>query len=206
ARIARAEAAGRLDEYRNQEGLTMDQLAPVLADLRRAARAPEAAIREGGTRPPPTVERGWVALRKEDEELVRLELLMSREELDRLIDDLRRFHQAILSDVTRPEDLIGMLGASASGERGFLDRDRGDETFADYLARRGLPPARPGSLLRRRQADLVQTDRLLRVELEAALAQAIAKLTERRAHPEWERKERLAGRVMTWVPYAPIDF
>lgn len=205
AKLARAEAENKLEEYRTREGLTMDQLAPVLRDLRRPARPPEEVLREGGQRAPAIVERGWVAQRHGDEELVRLELLMSRAELDRLIEDLRDFHRAILSEATSLTELIGMLASTTSGERGFLDRNRGSETFADYLSRQGLPPARAESPLRRRQTDLLQTDELLRKELEDALARAILELTRRREAGDWT-KGPLVDKTMTWVPYAPIDF
>lgn len=204
--LARAEAEGKLTEYTNREGLTIDQIAPVLEDLQRVAKPPEERLGEGKTRVAPSVERGWIALNKAGRPLVELELLMSRAELDRLIDDLRMFHQAILSEAASPADLVRALSASASGDRGFLERDRGDETFADYLLKQGLPPAKPGSLLRRRQVDLTQTDPLLKVDLESALSQGVARLIERRQSPDWDDPSRLVDRSMSWVPYEPIDF
>lgn len=204
--LARAEAEGKLTEYTNREGLTIDQIAPVLEDLQRAVRPPEERVGEGSTTVAPRVERGWIAREKNGRPLVSLELLMSREELDRLIDDLRGFHQAILSDAATPAELIRTLSSSASGDRGFLDRDRGNETFADYLLKQGLPPSKPGSLLRRRQLDLTQTGPLLRVELEAALSRAVARLIERRESGDWLEPARLVDRSMSWVPYEPIDF
>jgi hypothetical protein len=206
AELARAEAEGRLEEYRNQQGLTMDQLAPVLEDLHRSAPPPELLARRGVTRTAPQVQRRWVALRHGDDPVVQIELLLSRRELDRLIEDLRQFQQAIQADTTSREDLIRVLSASASGDRGFLEADRGTQTFADYLRRQGLPPARPDSLLRRSQGDLFQTDRLSRAELDAALARALAELGARRQAPEWDDPSRLVDRSMSWVPYDPIDF
>lgn len=206
AEVARAEAENTLKEYQNRQGLTLDQVALVLEDLHRAAPGAEAMTRDGETRRAPQVQQGWVAGRDARGPLVRVEMLMSRPELDRLLEDLRQFQEAIASGVSRREDLLKLLSASASGERGFLEQDRGGETFADYLRRRGLPPARPDSLLNRRQGDLLQTDRLTRDELNQALARAIAELTRRRESPDWGDPARLVDGSMASVPYEPIDF
>src|SRR5262249_20074623 len=83
AALAAAEAEGRLTAYVNSQGLTLDQVAPVLVDLHRGEaagpRRPDPR-REG--RKAPSVRRGWIAEQIHGQPLVTVEVLMSRAELD----------------------------------------------------------------------------------------------------------------------------
>jgi hypothetical protein len=103
-------------------------------------------------------------------------------------------------------DLLRIGTAAAAGETAFLAADRGGQTFADHLRRRqGLPPARPDSLLRRTQADLLQADDLYRQALNERLGQTIAQLIRRRNAGDWDDPKRTID-GMALVPYAIIDF
>lgn len=207
AALAQAEAEGRIGEYANSQGLTMDQVAPVLVDLHRGAPRIESRPdprRDG--RKAPSVRRGWIAARQDGHPLVSVEVLMSRTELDVLIGELVQLQQAAQGTAGDLTDLLRIGTAAAAGETGFLSVDRGEQTFADHLRRRqGLPPARPDSLLRRSQSDLLQADDLYRAALDARLGASIDQLVRRRNAPDWD-DPRLTTEGMALVPYEPIDF
>jgi hypothetical protein len=131
---------------------------------------------------------------------------MSRAELGVLIDELTQLQQASQGTTRDLSDLLRIGTAAASGETGFLAADRGSQTFADHLRRRqGLPPARPDSLLRRTQSDLLQADDLYRSALDARLGSSLAELIRRRNASDWDDPRRTID-GMAPVPYALIDF
>jgi hypothetical protein len=207
AALAAAEAEGRLAQYANSQGLTLDRIAPVLVDLHRGESrpTPRPDPRLNG-RKAPSVRRGWIAERLDGAPLVTIGMLMSRSELDTLIAELSALERAAQGTARDLSELLRIGTAAASGETAFLAADRGDQTFADHLRRRqGLPPARPDSLLRRRQADLLQADDLYRSALVARLRSGIAQLLRRRDAPDWDDPRRTAD-GMALVPYAAIDF
>ena len=207
AALAAAEAEGRLGEYVNAQGLTLDQVAPVLVDLHRGETAGQARPdpRFNG-RKAPSVRRGWIAERQGGVAIVSVEVLMSRAELDVLIDELSRLQEAAQGTARDLSDLLRIGNAAASGETGFLSADRGQRTFADHLRRRqGLPPAPPDSLLHRTQADLLQADDLYRATLNESLSKSLAGLVRRRNAPDWSDPRRTID-GMALVPYALIDF
>jgi len=207
ARLAEAEAEGRLRDYVNRRGLTLDQVAPVLVDLHRgeARPRPRKDPRQNG-RKAPSVRRGWIAERRDGHTMVSLQLMMTREELTALIDELSRFQRAVEGGSEDLSDLLRIGTAAAAGETAFLEADRGETTFAEYLRRRrGLPPSRPDSLLNRSAADLRHADDLYRAAVNRRLSAAIAALIRRRNQPDWDDPDRtLSGLAM--VPYGPIDF
>lgn len=207
AALAAAEAEGRLKEYVNSRGLSLDKVAPVLDDL----HAGEARDRDEARPDPrldgvraPSVRRGWIAEKVGGVPLVTLEVLMSKAELDALIGELLQLQQAAQGTARDLADLLRIGTAAASGETAFLAADRGSLTFADYLRRRqGLPPARPDSLLRRTQADLLQADDLDRSALDAKLRSSIAGLVQLR--DSWS-DPLLTADGLAPVPYDLIDF
>ena len=207
AALAAAQAERRLGEYVNGQGLTLDQVAPVLVDLHRGEPAATARPdpRAGG-RKAPSLRRGWIAERREGVPLVTVEVLMARDELGVLIDELTQLQQAAQGTASELADLLRIGNAAASGETGFLAADRGTQTFADHLRRRqGLPPARPDSLLRRTQADLLQADDLYRSALDTRLSATLAALVRRHRATDWSDPRRTID-GMGLVPYALIDF
>ncbi len=208
AALAAAEAEGKLGDYVNAQGLTLDQVAPVLVDLHRgetAARVARPDPRFNG-RKAPSVRRGWIAERKGGAPLVTVEVLMSRAELDLLIAELTQLQQAAQGTARDLTDLLRIGNAAATGETGFLAADRGSQTFADHLRhRQGLPPARPDSLLQRSQADLLQADDLYRSALNERLGASLSELVRRRNAPDWSDPRRTID-GMALVPYALIDF
>jgi hypothetical protein len=207
AALAAAEAEGKLGEYVNAQGLTLDQVAPVLVDLHRGETAAHARPdpRFNG-RKAPSVRRGWIAERKGGAALVTVEVLMSRPELDLLIAELTQLQQAAQGTARDVADLLRIGNAAASGETGFLAADRGSQTFADHLRhRQGLPPARPDSLLQRSQSDLLQADDLYRSALNERLGASLAELVRRRNAPDWSDPRRTID-GMALVRYALIDF
>ncbi len=207
AALATAEAEQRLEQYVNSQGLTLAQVHPVLVDLHRneptPVRRPDPRF---GGRKAPSVRKGWIAERREEHRLVVVSILMSRAELDALIQELTELQQAAQGTSRDLEALLRIGTAAASGETEFLAADRGSQTFADHLRRRqGLPPARPDSLLRRTQVDLLQADETYRAALEARLSAAIEQLVRRRNDADWNDGTRLLD-GMALVPYEPIDF
>jgi hypothetical protein len=207
AALAAAEAERRLGEYVNSQGLTLDHVAPILVDLHRgeAAPAPRPDPRAGGHKAP-SLRRGWVAERQRGVPLVTIEVLMGRDELGVLIDELTQLQQAAQGTASELADLIRIGNAAASGETSFLAADRGTQTFADHLRRRqGLPPARPDSLLRRTQAELLQADDLYRSALDTRLSATLAALVRRYGESDWSDPRRTTD-GMGLVPYALIDF
>ena len=207
AALARAEAEDRLKDYVDARGLTLDAVAPVLVDLHRGEPlpAPRPDPRRGD-RKAPSVRRGWIAERSGGKPLVTVEILMTRAELDGLIGELTQLQQATRGAGRDLADLLQVGTAAAAGESSFLAADRGTRTFADHLLRRaGLPPARPYSLLRRSQADLLRADDLDRAALDARLRAAIARLVRRRGEPDWDDPRRTVD-GMAMVPYEAVDF
>jgi hypothetical protein len=207
AALAAAEAEGKLGEYVNAQGLTLDQVAPVLVDLHRGETAADARPdpRFNG-RKAPSVRRGWIAERKGGVPLVTVEVLMSRPELDLLIAELTQLQQAAQGTARDLSDLLRIGNAAATGETGFLAADRGSQTFADHLRhRQGLPPARPDSLLQRSQSDLLQADDLYRSALNERLGASLSELVRRWNAPDWSDPRRTID-GMALVPYALIDF
>ncbi|HWE36996.1 MAG TPA: vWA domain-containing protein [Isosphaeraceae bacterium] len=205
AALAAAEAEGRLKEYVNRRGLTLDKVAPVLDDLHagepRDVASPDPQL--DGVRAP-SVRRGWIAEKVNGVPLVSLEVLMSKAELDALINELLQLQQAAQGTARDLADLLRIGTAAAAGETAFLAADRGSLTFADYLRRRqGLPPARPDSLLRRTQSDLLQADDLYRSALDARLRSSIAGLVLLR--DSWT-DPLLTADGLAPVPYDLIDF
>lgn len=207
AALALAEAEGRLVDYVNSQGLTLDQVAPVLVDLHigdplgRARPDPRFQGRKA-----PSVRIGWVAEQREGQSLVSVETLMSRQEVGSLIDELTQLQLAAQGTVRDLADLAEIGTAAATGEASFLATDRGTQTFADHLRRRqGLPPARPDSLLLRTQADLLQADDLSRAALNDRLAATLSELIKRRNSAAWDDPRRTID-GMALIPYALIDF
>ena len=133
-----------------------------------------------------------------------LEVLMSREELDVLIDELRRLEQAAVGSASGMEDLYRIGTAALAGETAFLARDRGDQTFSDFLRKReGLPPPPPDSPFRRTQEDLLQADDATRGALDSRLRTALARLIARRNSTDWVRASRTV-QGLAGVPYDAI--
>jgi hypothetical protein len=207
AALAAAQAEGRLAEYVNAQGLTLAQVTPVLVDLHRDEPAPVARPdpRSNG-RKAPSLRKGWIAERQGGRPLVTVEVLMAREELGVLIDELTQLQEAAQGTAGELADLLRIGTAAASGETAFLAADRGAQTFADHLRRRqGLPPARADSLLRRTQSELLQADNLYRSALDARLGASLAALIRRYNAPDWsDPKKTIDG--MALVDYALIDF
>lgn len=207
AALATAEAEGRLGEYVDSRGLTLDRVAPVLVDLHRgdAARVARPDPRHGG-RKAPSVRRGWIAASLQGRPMVEVEILMSRDELRALIAELAQLQQAASGTARDLAELLQIGTAAASGETSFLAADRGSRTFADHLRRRqGLPPARPDSLLRASQADLLRSDDLTLAALDARLRAGLLQLTRRLQDPDWDDPRRTVD-GMALVPFAAIDF
>ena len=207
AALAAAEAEGRLGEYVNSQGLTLDRVAPVLVDLHRgdAANVARPDPRFDG-RKAPSVRRGWLAEAVDAKPLVTVEILMSSDELRTLIGELTQLQQAASGTARDLSELIQIGTAAASGETSFLAADRGSRTFADHLRRRqGLPPARPGSLLARSQADLLRSDDLTLAALNARLRASLLQLTKRLQSPHWNDPRRTID-GMGLVPFEAIDF
>ncbi len=207
AALAAAEAEGRLVEYVNSRGLTLDRVAPILVDVHRgdAARVARPDPRSNG-RKAPSVRRGWIAAQVEGKPIVSVEILMGRDELRTLIDELTRLQQAASGTAKDLAELLEVGTAAAAGETSFLAADRGSRTFADHLARRGgLPPPRPGSLLARSQADLLNADDLSLAALDAGLRASLLRLTRRLSDPDWTDPSRTID-GMALVPLDAIDF
>ncbi len=205
AALAEAEAEARLDAYVTSQGLTMEQVYPVLVDLHRGDPEPRPDPRFGG-RKAPSVRRGWIAEQIDGERLVNVEVLMTRDELDALIDELATVQRAAESSASELRDLIQIGTAAAVGETAFLAADRGELTFAQHLARRrGLPPPPPDSLLNQNQSDLLEADAPTRAALVDRLNTAIAALVRIRNQPFWDDPRRtLDG--MAAIPYALLEF
>jgi len=207
AALATAEAEGRLGEYVNSQGLTLDRVAPVLVDLHRgdAARVARPDPRFDG-RKAPSVRRGWIAESIDGKPMVSIDILMSHEELETLVRELLQLQQAASGTARDLTDLIQIGRAAASGETSFLAADRGSRTFAEHLQRRqGLPPARPGSLLARSQKDLLRSDELTLAALDARLRASVLQLTRRLQSPDWKDPRRTID-GMALVPFESIDF
>jgi len=161
--------------------------------------------RHGG-RKAPSVRRGWIAASLQGRPMVEVEILMSRDELRALIAELAQLQQAASGTARDLAELLQIGTAAASGETSFLAADRGSRTFADHLRRRqGLPPARPDSLLRASQADLLRSDDLTLAALDARLRAGLLQLTRRLQDPDWDDPRRTVD-GMALVPFAAIDF
>jgi len=207
AALAAAEAEARLEEYVTAAGLTLDQVHPVLVDLHRGEPTPVARPdpRHGG-RKAPSVRRGWVAERVRDQPLVTVEVLLTRDELEDIVEELAALQQVAQGTMADLGELLRIGTAVAAGEASFLAADRGTLTFAEHLSRRrGLPPPGPESLLRQSQADLLQADAPTRAALVQRLGDALAALIELRNAPDWSDPRRtLSG--MASIPYHVLDF
>ncbi|MBX6316672.1 MAG: VWA domain-containing protein, partial [Isosphaeraceae bacterium] len=142
AALAMAEAEGKLQEYADSRGLTLDQIAPVLVDLHRNESRPEPRPDpQFQGRKAPSLRRGWIAERLGGKRLVDVQILMARAELDLLIRELSQLQRAAQGTASDLADLLRIETAAAAGETAFLAADRADQTFADHLRRRqGLPP------------------------------------------------------------------
>jgi hypothetical protein len=207
AAIASAEAEGKLGEYVNSQGLTLDHVAPVLVDLHRGDASKESRPdpRFDG-RKAPSVRRGWIAETIDGHPMVAVEILMAPAELKTLITELTQFQQAASGTARDLSELLQIGNAAASGETSFLAADRGSKTFAEHLRRRqGLPPSRPGSLLARSQADLLRSDDLTLAALDAKLRSSLLILTRRLQSPDWNDPRRTID-GMALVPFEAIDF
>lgn len=207
AALAAAEAEGRLSDYVNSQGLTLDRVAPVLVDLHRgeSAEAPRPDPRFNG-RKAPSVRKGWIAETRGEKPQVSVEILMSRDELGQLIGELSQLQQATQGTAREIGDLLRIGNAAMTGESGFLASDRGLGTFADHLRqRREFPPARADSLFRRTQTDLLRSDELYRAALDARLGSSLAELLRLRGSPDWDDPKRtIEG--MALVPYRLFDY
>ena len=195
-----AESERRLKAYANSQRLTLDQLAPVLVDLHRGEAQPEyhQDPRFQGQKAP-SIRVGWVADKLGEKPMVSAAVLMNRDELGVLIDELEAFVQAAegardLSELRR----IGM--AAAAGETAFLAADRGERTFAEHLQRQGFPPPRNGSLLGRTQADLLQADSLYRGELRSRLREPDSPTRSVFANLRTGRIRSRRSMVCEWCP------
>ncbi|WP_435016275.1 vWA domain-containing protein [Tundrisphaera sp. TA3] len=208
AAMAEAEAEGRLREYVDSRGLTLDRVAPILVDLHRAdePRAPARPDPRHDGRKAPSVRRGWIAEKAGGRPLVEVGMLMTRDELTALIDELARLQQAATGYARGLSDLLPIGTAAATGETSFLDADRGRVSPADHLRRRQeLPPARPDSLLGRAGGDLRSADPLALAALEAKLRAGLLTLSRRHDDDDWTTPRRTVD-GMALVPYAAIDF
>ncbi|WZO97464.1 VWA domain-containing protein [Isosphaeraceae bacterium EP7] len=207
AALAAAEAEGKLAEYVNARGLTLDKVAPVLVDLHRGEpdAVPRPDPRQGG-RKAPSVRRGWVAQTMGEARLVTLDVLMSRDELDDLIRELVAWQKAAASAPADLVDLARIGAAAAAGETSFLAADRGDQTFADAIQMRGgLPPARPDGLLGRTQSELLRADDAYLGALDRRLRSSIAALLRRRNDADWSDPARTVDGLAP-VAFDLIDF
>lgn len=207
AALAAAEAEGRLTEYVNSQGLSLDQVAPVLVDLHRGEPSAEGRPdpRFQGQKAP-SVRIGWIAEQLNGEALISIETLMSRAEVGTLIDELTQFQLAAQGTARDLAELAEIGTAAAAGESSFLAVDRGSQTFGDHLRRRqGLPPARSDSLLQRTQSDLLQADETSRAALNDRLASTLAELIKRRNSSGWDDPRRTID-GMALIPYSLIDF
>jgi von Willebrand factor type A domain len=207
AALATAEAEGRLGDYVNSQGLTLDRVAPVLVDLHRgdAAKVARPDPRFDG-RKAPSVRRGWIAESIDGKPMVAVEILMSKKELETLLSELLQLQQAASGTAADLAALIEIGRAGASGETSFLAADRGSRTFAEHLRRKqGLPPPRPGSLLARTQKDLLRDDDLTLAALQAKLRASVLQLSKRLQSPDWKDPRRTID-GMALVPFEAIDF
>ncbi len=207
ASVAQAEAEGKLVEYTNRQGISIDGLLPVLSDLHRGESIPASRPdpRHDG-RKAPSLRKGWIAERVGRSVMVDLEVLLSRPELDAIIDELRAFEQAAVGTSESLEDLLRLGTAAISGDSAFLAIDRGDRTFAEHLrSRQGLPPARADSLMLRTQTDLLQADQSAREALDARLRSALRMMIDRRNSPVWEDPRRTVD-GMAGIPYSWLDW
>jgi hypothetical protein len=199
-----AEAERALQAYATSQRLTLDQLAPVLVDLHRGETHPEyhQDPRFQG-RKAPSIRRGWIAESLKGRPLVTPGVLMNRDELEVLIDELEAFEQA--AEGARDLNELRAIGtAAAAGDTAFLAVDRGGRTFAEHLQRQGFPPPRRGSLLGRTQADLLQADSLFRGELRTRLREVVPRLDRIRRSPDWRDPIKTVD-GMRVVPYDLIE-
>lgn len=201
---AAAEAEARLQPYADSRGRTLDRVAPVLVDLHRgeAVPTPRPDPRFNG-RKAPSIRRGWLAGRVGGAEVVSLELLMTRGDLDALIAELAALQQAASGSATDLADLLA-VGRTA-GPNSYFASDRGSQTFADHLRRRLGLPIRPGGPLDRTQSDLLRADSLELATLGARIRDALLVLTKRRNAPDWSDPGRTVE-GMAAVPYDGLDF
>jgi len=207
AALAAAQAEGRLTDYVNAQGLTLEQVAPVLVDLHvNGASEPVRPDPRYQGRKAPSVRTGWIAEQREGKPLVTVEVLVSRPELETLISELTQFQIAAQGTSRDLLELTQIGTAAAAGEETFLSMDRGNETFAEHLRKRqGLPPARPDGLLSRTQADLVQADDATRAALMERLATNLVHLIRLRNEIKWDDPtDSVDG--MALIPYMLIDF
>ena len=207
AALAAAEAEGRLAEYVDSQGLTPKQVAPVLVDLHKGEARPNSRpdLRFEGKKAP-TLRQGWIARRLDNADLVTLEMLLSRDELDTLIGEFSALQQAARGSADDLGKLLEAGTAAASGETSFLSQDRGKQTFADHLKRRqGVAPAGSNSVLNLSRTDLMRSGSVERKELDRRLGEGLRKLVQRRSARDWSQPGKtIEGRAL--VPFAWIDF
>jgi hypothetical protein len=206
AALRQEEAEAAMRDYRTAADLAIEAVAPVLVDSHRTEARPTARPdpRRDGVKAP-SLRRGWIAERIENEPLVRLRVLMSRPELDRLVREFLAVQGTATAGPDEVASLLEAATAAASGETGFLDADRGAITFDEHLARQqGLPPGRPDSLLRRTRKELLQADDLTRSALADRLSRAVGELVRFRESLNWSDPSHTVG-GMALVPYDWID-
>jgi von Willebrand factor type A domain len=187
ASLALAEAEGRLRQYVTSQGMTLDRVAPVLVDLHRGEELPSARPdpRQEGFKAP-SVRRGWIS-----RDAASVEILMSRDEVDLLIEEFTRLQQALHSGAGDLNEFLRIGTAAATGETSFLAADRGRLTFTEHLARRrGLPTLASDDLLAQTQSDLLRADEPTRAALDRLLSSAISRLVARRNDSDWNDPTR----------------
>ncbi len=203
AALAQAEAEGRLQEYTNSQGLRMDQVAPVLADLHRGETQPgPRSNRRLEGKVAPVVRVGWIAQEQGDQPLVNLAVLMSRSELDGVIGQLIEIQQGLESQQYDLADLLRVETNAIAGEglNRAASARTGRSVGAELNRRAGLPPPPAGSLLGRSAEELAQADDLFRASLSRRLQRAIEALLQHRSDPAWARSGGLS-KTMRLIPY-----
>ncbi len=206
AALAQAEAEGRLQEYTNSQGLRMDQVAPVLADLHRgeAQPGPRRDRRLEG-KVAPDVRVGWIAETQHGQNLVNLAVLMSRTELDAVIGQLIQVQQGLESQQSTVADLLRVETDALAGEGQDHPTNASNESLGIELTRRaGLPPPPDGSLLRRSRRELMQADDLFRASLGRRLQSAIDALLQHRSDAIWSDPQGL-NKAMKLIPYSDFN-
>ncbi len=208
AGLAAAEAEGRLGEYVNSQGLTLDRVAPVLVDLHRgdAARVARPDPRFDG-RKAPSVRKGWIADR-------------ARRQADGRRRDAHVERRAEDTDCRADATPAGRLGNGprpvGACSRSALPRRRARPRSSRPIEARGPSPTTSvvdkDSRPRSREAcsrgasptcsaPTTSPSRRSNAKLRASLLQ----LTRRLQAPDWNDPRRTID-GMALVPYEAIDF